>query len=59
MGRGGDEGGHLDIPGARAGGSGPRGHRGGARGQGTNITCYDDRKTYQETFVPCVPLLLD
>ena len=37
MGRGGDEGGHLDIPGARPGGRGPRGHSGGAGGQGTNM----------------------
>lgn len=36
MGRGGDEGGHLDIPGARTGGRGPGGHGGGAGGQGTD-----------------------
>ena len=36
MGWGGDEGGHLDIPGARTGGRGPGGHGGGAGGQGTD-----------------------
>ena len=37
VGRGGDEGRHLDLPGAGAGGCGPGGHCGGAGGQGRKM----------------------